>query len=201
VANRFQLGLKRVLDVVVSAVALLLGLPLMGLVAAAIVIDSGRPVFFRQLRMGRNCVPFRLLKFRSMLPSHSGPLVTVAGDSRVTRVGRWLRRTKLDEWPQFLNVLVGEMSLVGPRPEVPEYFRVYEERYRRILTIRPGITDLASIRYRNEEEILAASEDPREAYVNTILPAKLSLGEEYLETLSVWLDFKILFQTLWAIVH
>lgn len=189
------------LDVVVSAAVLLLALPFLPLVAASIVIDSGRPVFFRQLRVGRNAVLFRLLKFRSMRPSTSGSLVTVAGDSRVTRVGRWLRRTKLDEWPQFWNVLVGEMSLVGPRPEVQEYVRLYEERYRRILTIRPGITDLASIRYRNEEALLAVSADPREAYVHTILPAKLCLAEEYLEKQSVWMDFKILIWTLRAIIR
>ena len=192
---------RRALDVAGSLVMLVLTAPAMASIALAVLLDSRRPILFRQTRIGRGGAPFELLKFRSMTALREGPLVTVAGDGRITRAGRVLRRTKLDELPQFWNVLRGDMSLVGPRPEVAEYVRLYPERYRRILTVRPGITDLASIAYRNEESVLASSADPYREYVGTILPAKLSLAEEYLSKRSVGFDFLILLRTFWAVLR
>jgi lipopolysaccharide/colanic/teichoic acid biosynthesis glycosyltransferase len=130
-----------------------------------------------------------------MRASTSGPLITVSGDRRITRFGRLLRATKLDELPQFWNVLVGEMSLVGPRPEVPEYVAQFQDRYARILSARPGITDLASIRFRYEEQLLSASSDPLREYVERVLPLKLDLADEYLRTASFSKDLSILLQT------
>lgn len=190
---------KRAFDIVASAAGLLLLAPLMALVALIILIDSGPPVCFAQERVGRGFRRFRLWKFRTMRDGLPGPRVTVAGDPRVTRAGRWLRRTKLDELPQLWNVLRGDMSLVGPRPELPEYVEQFRQRYERILRVRPGITDLASIRFRNEEQELAGSADPLEHYERVILPAKLDLAEEYVRRRSLWLDLEILWQTLCAL--
>jgi lipopolysaccharide/colanic/teichoic acid biosynthesis glycosyltransferase len=191
---------KRLIDIAVSATVLLLGMPLLVTIAALLWIDSGRPVFFRQERVGRNFKRFRIWKFRSMRPDASGPSVTVGGDSRVTRVGAVLRSAKLDELPQFWNVLRGDMSLVGPRPEVPEYVELYRERYSRVLAARPGITDLASLVYRREEKILAAQADPEKHYREVVLPAKLELAEDYMARQSLALDTAILFRTLLAVV-
>ncbi len=189
------MSFKRVIDVVVSGLVLLLSAPLLALLSVLVVCDSGLPIFFRQERLGRNFKAFRILKFRSMRPSQGGPNVTVSGDSRVTKAGRLLRRTKLDELPQFWNVLRGDMSLVGPRPEVPQYVSLHAGRYRRILTVRPGITDPASLRFKNEEAILAASEDPLRYYAEVILPAKLDMAEDYIRTRSLSGDFRVLFKT------
>jgi lipopolysaccharide/colanic/teichoic acid biosynthesis glycosyltransferase len=188
--------LKRTLDVVVSAVLLLLLSPLLALLAATVLLDSGRPVLYSQIRVGRGFRPFRIWKFRSMRTNHRGPHVTVRGDSRLTRAGKLLRAAKLDELPQLWNVLRGDMSLVGPRPEVPEYVSLYRERYRAVLSVRPGITDLASIRFRDEEAVLAAAEDPLAEYADRILPAKLDLAEEYVRSRSMRLDLSILWRTL-----
>ncbi len=189
---------KRILDVCVSASALIVLSPVLLLAAAAVWIESGRPVLFAQERVGRGARRFTLWKFRSMR-SGEGPLVTTAADMRITRVGKVLRKTKLDELPQFWNVLLGDMSLVGPRPEVPAYVDRYRPQFERILRVRPGITDPASIAFRDEETLLAASEDPERTYLEVILPAKLRLSEEYLELASVRLDLQILIRTLFAV--
>ena len=147
------MAFKRGIDIVGSSLALLASVPLLLAIAAAVAIDSGPPVLYRQPRVGRGFRQFHLLKFRSMVVGEGGTRITVSGDSRVTRVGRFLRATKLDELPQFWNVLSGDMSLVGPRPELPEYVEMFRTRYQRILNIRPGITDIASIRFRNEEKL------------------------------------------------
>jgi lipopolysaccharide/colanic/teichoic acid biosynthesis glycosyltransferase len=186
---------KRVIDLLVSGLALLLSAPVLALLSVLVIWDSGLPILFRQERLGRNFKTFRILKFRSMRPSEGGPKVTVSGDVRVTRVGKFLRKTKLDELPQFWNVFRGDMSLVGPRPEVPEYVALHSERYKRILTMRPGITDPASLRFKNEEALLAASEDPLRYYAEVILPAKLDMAEEYIRTRSLMADFRVFFQT------
>jgi lipopolysaccharide/colanic/teichoic acid biosynthesis glycosyltransferase len=186
---------KRFIDVLMSGLILLASAPLFALLAVLVVWNSGLPIFFRQERVGKNFKSFRILKFRSMRVSQGGPSVTVSGDSRVTRIGKLLRRTKLDELPQFWNVLRGDMSLVGPRPEVPEYVALQPERYRRILSVRPGITDPASLRFKNEESLLAASEDPLRYYADVILPAKLDMSEEYIRTRSLKADFKVLLKT------
>lgn len=192
--------LKRCIDVLVSAVALLLLSPILVAIGFAVGLDSGLPILFRQKRVGRGFRQFAILKFRTMRVQVGGPAITVAGDARVTRVGRLLRATKLDELPQFWNVLIGDMSLVGPRPEVPEYVNMFHDRYARILEVRPGITDIASVRFRDEEKLLAGAEPVRE-YVQNVLPLKLDLADEYVRTRSLRLDCHILFQTLLAVLR
>ena len=155
-------------------------------------------MFYSQIRVGRRFRPFRLYKFRSMYSSRRGPSITAATDSRITRAGRVLRATKLDELPQLWNVLLGDMSLVGPRPEVPEYVEAFRQRYREILEVRPGITDLASLRFQNEEQVLAAASDPLQEYRTVVLPAKLDLADEYLRRRSLSLDLSILWRTFQA---
>lgn len=193
--------LKRCIDVVGSALALLLMSPILVAVAFAVWLDSGSPVLFRHRRVGRGFRKFDVLKFRTMEVQAGGPAITVAGDGRITRVGRFLRIAKLDELPQFWNVLIGDMSLVGPRPEVQEYVEVFQERYQRILTVRPGITDIASIRFRNEEKLLARGSEPLREYIQNVLPLKLDLADEYLRTRSLRLDCLILFKTLLVILR
>jgi lipopolysaccharide/colanic/teichoic acid biosynthesis glycosyltransferase len=189
--------LKRAFDIAMSAAALLLLLPVMVLIGAAVWLESGRPIFFGQTRMGRDFRPFRIMKFRSMRAAR-GPSITVAGDRRVTRVGAILRASKMDELPQFWNVLRGEMSLVGPRPEVLSYVDLYRREYAPVLAIRPGITDLASLAYRREETLLAAQADPERFYREVLLPSKLKLADEYIQRRSFWLDLQILIRTVRA---
>lgn len=191
--------LKRCTDIALSSLALLLLSPVLGAAALAVWWDSGTPVLFRQQRVGLKFRLFHVLKFRTMRVA-SGPPVTVSGDARITRAGKFLRLTKLDELPQLWNVLCGEMSLVGPRPEVPEYVDLFRERYRTVLTVRPGITDLASIRFRNEEEVLAGTAEPLKAYTERILPAKLDLAEEYVGNHNAFTDIGILFRTVATIL-
>ena len=191
--------MKRAMDIVIGAAALVVLLPLLAAIAALVWIGSGRPVFFGQERVGRNFRRFRVWKFRTMRQDPAGPLVTVNGDRRVTRVGALLRALKLDELPQFWNVLKGDMSLVGPRPEVGSYVYLYQERYAAILTIRPGITDLASLAYRHEERLLASQPNPERYYRDVVLPAKLNLADEYLQEHSLFLDARILIRTVFAI--
>jgi lipopolysaccharide/colanic/teichoic acid biosynthesis glycosyltransferase len=191
--------LKRLFDIVVSVAALLLLSPLLVALALAIAIDSGRPVFFTQERVGRHFRRFRMWKFRTMSAGVAGPPITLAGDPRITRAGRFLRASKLDELPQLWNVLRGDMSLVGPRPELPHYVEMFRERYAPVLELRPGMTDSASIRYRNEERVLAAAAKPLAEYTDRVLPDKIALAEEYVRTRSFTRDLGILLRTLWAI--
>jgi lipopolysaccharide/colanic/teichoic acid biosynthesis glycosyltransferase len=193
--------LKRCIDIVLSMLALLLMSPIFIVVAIAVWVDSGRPVLFRHRRVGLGFRQFDILKFRTMKVRMGGPAITVAGDARITRVGKLLRATKLDELPQFWNVLIGDMSLVGPRPEAPEYVDMFHGRYQRILKVRPGITDIASIRFRDEEKLLARGAEPLREYVQSVLPLKLDLADEYIRTRSLRLDFLILFKTLLAILR
>jgi lipopolysaccharide/colanic/teichoic acid biosynthesis glycosyltransferase len=186
---------KRALDIAVSATALLLLSPFLAAIALGVYIDSGAPILFSQERVGLGFRRFRIYKFRTMKSRASGPGVTVGGDPRITRFGRLLRAFKLDELPQFYNVLRGDMSLVGPRPELPEYVEMYRDRYARVLAIRPGITDPASLRFRHEEAILASSPDPLRAYADCVLPEKLALAERYVRDRSLAGDLAILFQT------
>ena len=192
--------LKRCLDVSLSFLVLLLLSPILVAVALAVWLGSRSPILFRQERVGLTFRRFHILKFRTMRVA-SGPPVTVAGDDRITRGGKFLRLTKLDELPQFWNVLRGDMSLVGPRPEVPEYVELFRERYRTVLTVRPGITDLASIHFRNEEEVLSKSAEPLREYTERVLPAKLDLAEEYIKTHTILGDISILFRTAASIVR
>jgi len=192
---------KRLLDATAALLGLLLFSPLLAALALAVRFDSPGPVLFRHQRVGRGGRPFHLLKFRSMSHRSGGAQVTVAGDSRVTRVGRFLRRAKLDELPQLWNVLVGDMSLVGPRPEVERYVRAFADAYREILTIRPGITDYAAIEYRHEESVLAGAADPEAEYLRAVLPAKIALYRRYLAERSMVTDLTILARTVAALLR
>lgn len=190
---------KRTFDVVASALGLLVLSPALAACAIAVKATSPGPILFRQERMGRAFRPFNLIKFRSMTTGAAGAQVTSAGDRRITPVGRVLRKYKLDELPQLLNVLRGDMSLVGPRPEVRRYVEAFRADYARVLEVRPGITDFAAIEYRDEEEVLARSEDPERAYVDEVLPAKIRLYFKYLEARSFMTDLSLIFRTLGAI--
>jgi len=192
---------KRTMDVVCAGAGLLLLSPLLVLLVLAVRLSSPGPVLFRQLRVGWKGRPFDVLKFRSMRVGCSGPEITAAGDARVTRVGRQLRRYKLDELPQLWNVLVGDMSLVGPRPEVPRFVRCFPADYALILTIRPGITDYATLQYRDEESLLATAPDPESTYVQTVLPAKIRLYHRYLDEMSLKTDLVLVFRTLAAVIR
>lgn len=189
--------MKRCMDVILSLAGLALLWPLGLLVALAIRLDSPGPVFFRQERVGLRGRTFRIHKFRTMRVQGGGPLLTAGGDARVTRVGRVLRRHKLDELPQLIDVLRGEMSLVGPRPEVPRYMALYPEAARRaILSVRPGITDPASIAFRDEESLLAAAPDAERAYIDTIMPIKQRHYLDYVRRHSLREDLRILARTV-----
>ena len=194
---------KRLFDVVVSGVGLVVLAPLLAIIAVLVLVSGGRPALFRHQRVGLNGRPFEILKFRTMshAPSEGGPLVTVAGDRRITPVGRLLRATKLDELPQLWNVFRGDMSVVGPRPEVPRYVAMYPPTVAaKVLSVRPGITDEASILFRNESEVLARSDDPERAYVEKVLPRKLALYERYADRHSLLGDLGIIVRTFWCII-
>lgn len=193
---------KRIFDVVAASVGLVLLSPLLLLIAAAIKLDSPGPVFFRQERVGRGGVPFRIHKFRTMVhaPQAGGPLLTTASDARITRVGAWLRRSKLDELPQLIDVVQGTMSLVGPRPEVPRYVALYPRELRdQVLSVRPGITDPVSIEFRDEGERLARAADPEREYVERIMPLKLERAARYAQHATLASDIAVLWRTLWAV--
>jgi len=194
--------MKRFLDIVFSLLVLAVGLPFGLVIALLIVLDSKGSVIYRQSRVGRNNVDFWLYKFRTMcVAADRGSLITVgADDARITRVGAFLRKFKIDEFPQFLNILKGEMSIVGPRPEVRKYVDLYTPEQMRVLSVRPGLTDYASIRYVNENELLATSDDPEQTYIQEIMPDKLNLNLKYIDEQSFRTDCKIIFETLKAIV-
>jgi len=187
---------KRLFDIAASSLLLILLSPILVLIAAAIVIESGGPVLFLQTRIGRKFRPFQIWKFRSMRMDTAGTRITIGGDKRITRVGKVLRTTKLDELPQLWNVLRGDMSLVGPRPELPEYVDLYRPRFRKVLEIRPGVTDLASLEFRDLEKVLASAADPLREYAERVLPRKLDMAEDYLHRRSTLLDCSILIRTL-----
>lgn len=189
---------KRFLDLSAALAGLVVLSPLFALVAFLIKADDGGPVFFRQERVGFRGTLFRILKFRTMRVkgASTDKLITVGADPRVTRVGYYLRKLKIDELPQLVNVVKGEMSLVGPRPEVPYYVAMYTPAQRRVLDFTPGITDPASIRFRDESEVLARSADPEQAYVNEIMPEKIRLNLDYKESATFLSDLKIILRTL-----
>lgn len=190
--------MKRVLDIVVAAFGLLLLAPLFLVVGLLIRREDGGPVFFRQTRMGRNGSPFRIWKFRTMVveADRLGPPLTAGQDPRITRIGHWLRRLKLDELPQLLNVWAGEMTLVGPRPEVPEYVALYTMEQRELLKLKPGITCPASLEYFDEAELLGNSDDPARLYVEEIMPEKIRLALAYAARANILTDLRVIVQTL-----
>lgn len=195
--------MKRIFDIVFSTIGLLILSPFFLLISMFIVIGSGFPVFYLQKRVGKNGKDFSLFKFRTMRKNaDKAGLLTVGGrDPRVTSIGYYLRKYKLDELPQLLNVLFGTMSLVGPRPEVRKYVDLYTEEQKKVLQVKPGITDYASIEYFNENELLAASKDPETTYIKEVMPAKLELNKKYLEDPGLLSDLKIITMTLSRILN
>ncbi len=188
----------RAFDVLAAAVGLVLLAPVLVVIALLIRLDSPGPVFFRQERVGRHGHPFRIHKFRTMRTDaeRAGGLLTIGHDPRITSIGRLLRRTKLDELPQLIDVVRGPMALVGPRPEVPRFVAKYSDAQRRVLDVRPGITDPASIEYRDEAALLGAVDDPERVYIETIMPAKLDLNLAYLERRTLTSDVGVILATI-----
>ena len=195
--------MKRLFDIITSLIVLSVGLPFGILIALVIVIDSKGKIFYKQSRVGRHNVDFPLYKFRTMYSeSDRGSLITIGeNDTRITKIGLFLRKYKIDEFPQFFNILKGEMSIVGPRPEVRKYVDLYTPEQMKVLSVRPGLTDYASIRYVNENALLAAADDPEQTYIHEIMPDKLALNLKYIEEQSLWVDLKIILKTFAAIIH
>ncbi|ATV36023.1 sugar transferase [Fusobacterium periodonticum] len=189
--------LKRIFDIISSLFGLILLSPFMIIIAILIKLDSRGPIFFKQVRVTKNGREFKIFKYRTMrVGSDKYSQITVGKDSRITKVGDFLRKYKLDEIPQLINVLIGDMSLVGPRPEVPKYVALYTEEQREILKVRAGITDYASIEFSNENDILANEADPEKAYIEKIMPRKIELNKKYLSEISVMTDIKIILLTI-----
>lgn len=194
--------MKRLFDIVASGLGLLILSPLFLIVAVWIKLDSPGPVFFRQVRVGRFNKDFRIFKFRTMrVGSDKGSQITIGGrDPRVTRAGYWLRRFKIDELPQLINVFIGDMSLVGPRPEVRHYVDMYTSEQMHVLDVRPGITDAASIMFRNESEFLEQADDPEKHYIEVLMPKKLELYLQYVNNHSLMGDIRLILKTLWTVM-
>ena len=201
--RKLQLVLKRAMDIVISGGALLVIWPVLLLIALAIKIDDPGPVFYRQVRVGKDGKEFRIFKFRTMIvdADKKGLQITVGKDNRITRMGRLLRKTKLDELAQLINVFVGEMSFVGPRPEVPRYVNLYTPYQRQVLLVCPGITDYASIAYRNENDMLEGAEDPDRMYIDVIMPDKIELNMKYLREISPLADIRLILSTIVAVIR
>lgn len=199
ILNKF---LKRTMDFVGSLLGVMVLSPVYIIICIAIKLTSPGPIFFKQVRVGLNGKEFKILKFRTMVVDAEklGKQITVGKDSRITKVGHFLRKFKLDELPQLFNVLLGDMSLVGPRPEVPYYVNMYNEEQRKVLLVKPGITDLASIRYKDENEVLGQCDNPEEHYIKTIMPDKLKLNLEYIDNNNIFIDLGIIFKTIFKIV-
>lgn len=194
--------MKRLFDIISSIVVVLLGFPFFITIAVVILIDGKGGVFYKQERIGRNKKPFNLLKFRTMKPGSEnlGQLTIGSKDNRITTIGYYLRKYKLDEFPQLINVILGEMSIVGPRPEVVKYVNLYTEEQLSVLKVRPGLTDYASIIYFKENELLGNAEDPEKVYIQEIMPQKLALNTKYIKERGMLKDLKIIFKTFLKIV-
>jgi lipopolysaccharide/colanic/teichoic acid biosynthesis glycosyltransferase len=194
--------LKRLFDIIASLLGILLLSPVLILLYLAVAVNSGLPVFYLQTRVGKNNKDFKLFKFRTMYKdSDKKGLLTVGGrDPRITPVGYFLRKYKLDELPQLFNVLFGSMSLVGPRPEVRKYVDLYTEEQKKVLSVKPGITDYASLDYINENELLAKSAEPEQTYIKEVMPAKLLLNMKYIKEAGLITDLKLIFRTIGKII-
>ena len=190
--------MKRIFDLFWATVGLLLLWPLFLVIAGLIKLEDRGPVLYRQSRIGWKGRPFWIWKFRTMVVNADrvGPALTVGRDIRITRVGQWLRATKIDELPQLFNVWMGEMSLVGPRPEVSKYVDLYSPEQRRVMELKPGITDSASVKYRRESDLLGASEDPEWVYIHEVMPEKIRINLTYAKNATLWTDFRVILQTL-----
>lgn len=191
----------RFFDIILSLLGILVLSPLFFILMLIILLDSPGNIFYRQERIGKNGIPFNLLKFRSMRPGSDkqGLLTVGSGDLRITKSGIWIRRFKLDELPQLINVLIGNMSLVGPRPEVRKYVELYTTEQKKVLDVLPGITDLASIVYSNENELLDSQENPEDYYVKVIMPHKIQLNMEFIQHRNIWNYFEIICKTIFRI--
>lgn len=200
--KKFNLFIKRVFDIIASFFGLIILSPMLVIVSLAIKVDSKGPVFFKQKRVGKNNKVFEIYKFRTMVTDAEklGKQITVGNDSRITRVGKFIRKCKLDELPQLINVLKGEMSLVGPRPEVPRYVELYNAYQNQILLVQPGITDYASIEFRNENEILGKSKNPEKTYIEEIMPTKIDLNVRYIKNIGLQEDIKLIFITIFKVI-
>ncbi|MEH7235741.1 sugar transferase [Bacillus sp. JJ1562] len=200
--HSFNDAVKRFFDIVVSLIGLIILSPLLLIIAILIKVDSKGPVFFKQVRVGQHEKEFKILKFRTMVvdAEKQGKQITVGKDSRITRVGHFLRKYKVDEFPQLINVLIGDMSLVGPRPEVPKYTKYYNAAQKAIFEIKPGITDYASIKYSDESELLGKAENPEKTYIEEIMVDKLHYNLEYLRNRSVIEDISIIMKTVLKIL-
>lgn len=198
----YRLYIKRIFDILAAGVGLVILAPLIAVIALIIRVYDGSPVFFLQKRVGQHFKPFKLIKFRTMVvgAAAQGAAVTKGEDRRITKVGKFLRHYKLDELPQLFNVLKGDMSLVGPRPEMQRYVDAFRDDYRLILSIKPGITDFATLEYRDEETILNKYDDVERGYLQEVLPAKIALYKRYIQEMSFLTDIKIILKTLWRIV-
>ena len=196
--NRFNKVVKRIFDFICSTLGLIVLSPILIAIVIKIKIGSDGPVFFKQIRVGEKNKEFGILKFRTMVVDAEklGRQITVGNDSRITKIGAFLREYKLDELPQLINVFKGDMSLVGPRPEVPRYVKLYNEEQKKVLEVKPGITDLASIRYRDENDLLAEAKNPDDFYINTIMPDKLALNLVYINKNNVFFDIYIILKTI-----
>ena len=189
--------LKRIFDIILSLFGLMILFPFMLIIAILIKLDSKGPVFFKQIRVTKNGREFKIFKYRTMrVGSDKYRQITVGKDNRITKVGAFLRKYKLDEIPQLINVLLGDMSLVGPRPEVPKYVALYTKEQKEILKVRAGITDYASIEFSDENDLLASEEDPEKAYIEKIMPKKIELNKKYLSEISILTDIKIILLTI-----
>ncbi len=190
--------MKRIFDITIAFILLIIAIPLFVVMIVWVWLDDGWPVFFSQERVGKNEVNFKLHKFRTMKKASekAGQLTVGSRDSRITKSGYYLRKYKMDELPQLWNVIKGDMSLVGPRPEVPKYVSMYSEQQKRVLSVKPGITDQASLIYFEENELLGASPNPEQTYITQVMPEKLRLNLEYIDNQTISLDFKIILQTI-----
>lgn len=187
---------KRIFDIIASFVGLLVLIPVSLVLLPILALTNGFPIFYSQERVGKNGQLFKIIKLRTMVDSKSGPLITHDNDTRITSAGAFLRKTKLDELPQLINVLKGDMSFVGPRPEVKKYVELYNEEQKQVLKVRPGITDPASIAFRNESELLSKTDAPEFMYIHEIMPKKLAINLEYMRNRSFWKDIQIIIKTL-----
>lgn len=202
VSSAIYFIMKRIFDILISVISLTLLLPLLVLISLSILIFMGQPVFYMQERVGKNGRIFRIIKFRTMIVEADkiGPGISSLNDNRVTSVGKFLRKYKFDELPQFFNVLKGDMSIVGPRPELLKYVQIYKNDYDSLLKIKPGITDFASVEFRNESDYLKDKNNIEVDYINKILPIKISLAKKYLANLNFFVDLKIILSTIRNIV-
>lgn len=189
--------IKRIFDIICSLLGLVLLAPLFMVVALLIIVSSKGEVFYIQNRVGKGCKDFKLFKFRTMaINSDKKGLITVGKDNRITKIGYYLRKYKVDELPQLLNVLLGSMSIVGPRPEVRKYVDMYSKEQLKVLTVKPGITDYASLEYFNESELLGKSNNPEETYIKRVIPEKLALSKKYIDKHNLFIDLQIIFRTI-----